>query len=124
MNPTVVKTIRWILFIPAAFAAAFIGQLLAALQQYFLAMWIVELQIKLFMGAFFVAGGAYVAPTSHPWPAIVLLSLQVIGAGAGIANTWMDGSQHQWWDTFLFVMVIFGAAGGFYQARENAKNNP
>lgn len=115
------KVIRWILFLPAAFVAAFLAQLFAALEQYFLAMWIVELNIKLFMGVAFVAVGAQVAPTSHPWPAIMLLILQVLGAGSGIALTWMDDNGNRWWEMFLFLTVIFGAAVGFYYARAHAK---
>ena len=40
-------------------------------------MWIVELNMKFFMGGAFVAAGALVAPTRHAWPAIILLVLQV-----------------------------------------------
>ena len=123
MNLTAIKVIRWILVLPAALVAAFLAQLLAALGQFFLAIWIVDLNIKFFMGAVFVAAGARVAPTTHPWPAITLFILQVLGAVSGIALTWMDGAANKWWETFLFLTVIFGAAVGFSDARANAKEN-
>lgn len=122
MNPTAIKVIRWTLLLPAAFAVAFIAQVVASLEHFFLARWIVDLQIKFFMGMGFVVGGAFVAPTLRPWPAIVLLSLQVISAGCGIANTWIDGTGNRWWETLLFLSVIFGASLGFCQARAYAND--
>jgi hypothetical protein len=123
MNPTATKVLRWILFLPAAFAAAFVAQLFAALGQFFLAMWIVELNIKFFMGAAFVVAGAQVAPTSHAWPAITLLVLQLIAAGSGIALAWMDRNADYWWQIILQVTVIGGALVGFYYARTQAKEH-
>ena len=121
MNPIAIKLIRWILFLPAAFAAAFVAQLLAALEQFFLAMWIVELNIKFFMGATFVAAGALVAPTSRAWPAILLLVLQLLGAGSGIALAWMDRNADYGWQIILQLTVIGGALVGFFYARAQTK---
>jgi len=81
----------------------------------------VQLNVKFFMGAAFVAAGAQTAPTSHPWPAIVLLTFQVLGAVSGIALTWMDAPPNKWWEIILFLTVIFGAGIGFFYARANAK---
>ena len=121
MNPTAIKVIRWILVLPAALAAALVAQLLAAVEQIFLQPWIVDLNIKFFMAAAFVAAGARVAPTAHPWPAASLLTLQVLGAVSGIALTWMDDVNNTWWESFLCIVVILGAVGGFSYARANAK---
>jgi hypothetical protein len=42
--------------------SGFVAQLFAALGEFFLAMWIVELNIKFFMGATFVAAGTLLRP--------------------------------------------------------------
>lgn len=123
MNPTTIRVLRWALALPAAFAAAFLAQLLAAIEQIFLATWIVELNVKLFMGAAFVAAGAQVAPTSHAWPAITLLIVQVLGAVSGIALVWMDSADNRWYETLLCCVVMCGAAIGFMYARANSKES-
>lgn len=123
MNPKTIKVLRWILFLPAACVAAFFAQLFAALEQFFLAMWIVELNIKFFMGATFVAAGAQVAPTSRAWPAIMLLVLQLLGASSGIALVWMDRHPDHWWQIILQLTVIGGAIVGFIYARAQAQEN-
>ncbi len=114
--------LRWILFLPAAFGAAFLAQLIASVEQLFFAAWIVDLNIKFFMGAAFVAAGAKVAPTFRLWPAIMLLVIQVGGSLCGIANTWMFGSGKTWWETVLYLAVITGAAVGFFWARSNTED--
>jgi hypothetical protein len=121
MNPAATKVLRWILFLPAAFAAGFIAQLLASLEQFFLAMWIVELNMKFFMGGCFVAAGALVAPTRHAWPAIMLLVLQLLGAGSGIALALMDRNADYRWQVILQLTVIGGALVGFFYARAESK---
>src|SRR4051812_8352769 len=108
MSPAVI-VLRWIVLLPAAFIAGYLGYFLMALA------WNISLSMQgidlksfmvqvchvaasgLAMGAAFVYGGAYVAPSHKTRPAIVLAVLPGLFLGSLLTLVIMAEPQQDYW---------------------------